>query len=231
MQLLILIISLLAVSMTVQASNSRDAVNSSYPANYYGVDVSQYTSQAGFSCLVGQNLVYAIIRCYMSVGRPDPNCAGSVQNAHNAGMKVVDGYFFPCPTCGSAANQVNQMMSYFNQHQVKITTLWLDIEGSQYWLGNYASNQGWYISLVQACQKVGLKIGIYSSLSQWLAIFGNRGFSYGANYPLWYASYDGEPSFNGFSGFGGWSSPVAKQFSDQGSKCGVGYDINWRPSL
>lgn len=29
-----------------------------------------------------------MIRCYQSVGRPDPNCASNVANAHAAGMQV-----------------------------------------------------------------------------------------------------------------------------------------------
>jgi hypothetical protein len=49
--------------------------------------------------------------------------------------------------------------------------------------------------------------------------------------PIWYAHYDGEPSFNDWQSFGGWSRPTAKQFSDQGHKCSANYDINWKPTL
>lgn len=59
-----------------------------FPVNYYGVDVSQLTSEASFRCLVQNNLLFAVIRCYESVGRPDPNCAASVLNAHRGGVKV-----------------------------------------------------------------------------------------------------------------------------------------------
>jgi len=205
--------------------------SSTWPANYYGVDVSQYTSQSQFQCLVGQNLVYAIIRCYQSVGHPDPNCAASVANAHAAGMQVVDAYFFPCPTCGAASTQVNQMLSYFNANSVSVKRMWLDIEGTQYWLGNAGSNQAWYRTLVDAVNNAGLTAGVYASFYQWQSIFGDAGFVYGNNLPLWYAAYDGEPTFDGFRSFGGWSAPTMKQFSDAGTKCGVSYDINWKPNL
>lgn len=80
-----------------------------------------------------------------------------------------------------------QMLNYFEANRVNITTMWLDIEGTQYWLGNAASNQAWYRSLVDACNSVGLKIGVYSSYYQWQGIFGSTGFAYGNNVPLWYA--------------------------------------------
>jgi len=40
-------------------------------------------------------------------------------------------------------------------------------------------------SLVDACNNNGVSCGVYSSASQWSAIFGSLGYSYGANFPLW----------------------------------------------
>lgn len=57
--------------------------------SFYGVDVSQPTSADAFACLKGQNLRYAVVRCYESLGRPDPNCAQTVRNAHAGGMEQV----------------------------------------------------------------------------------------------------------------------------------------------
>jgi hypothetical protein len=59
-----------------------------WPVNFYGVDVSQPYSVDAYRCLVGQNLLFAVIRCYQSVGRPDPYCASNVANAHAGGMRV-----------------------------------------------------------------------------------------------------------------------------------------------
>lgn len=65
-----------------------------WPVNYYGVDVSQGYSAAAYRCLVGENLLFAIVRCYQSVGRPDPNCASNVANAIAGGMRVCTGQLF-----------------------------------------------------------------------------------------------------------------------------------------
>jgi hypothetical protein len=35
--------------------------------------------------------------------------------------------------------------------------------------------------------------------------------------PLWYAAYDGHPSFANFGSFGGWTHPSMKQFAGQNS--------------
>eukprot|EP00040_Diaphanoeca_grandis_P039070 m.258091 g.258091 ORF g.258091 m.258091 type:complete len:242 (-) comp36094_c0_seq1:267-992(-) len=217
--------------VAVEVNQGKLSVNESYPANYYGVDVSEPYGSAAFSCLHAANLRFAIVRCYESVGRVDPNCAGTVNNAHAGGMERVDAYMFPCPKCGNAAGQVGSLYNYFVANKVRVETVWLDIEGSQYWLGNAASNQAFYTDLVDACEKIGLKIGVYSSLNNWETIFGSRSFSKGSNHPLWYAHYDGVPEFSDFSSFGGWGSPTFKQFSDAGSKCGVSYDISWGPGM
>jgi hypothetical protein len=121
------------------------------------------------------------------------------------------------------------LLSYWTANHVDVKRLWLDIEGTQYWMGQ-AANQQFYRELVDACNGFQLVTGVYTSASQWNAIFG-ASFSYGANLPLWYPHYDGNPAFSDFAAFGGWHTPTIKQFSDQGSKCGVSYDINWAPSL
>jgi hypothetical protein len=54
----------------------------------------------------------------------------------------------------------------------------------------------------------GLKIGVYTSDSQWVPIMGS--YSGGSEFPLWYAHYDGIPDFDDFSPFNGWKHPARK---------------------
>jgi hypothetical protein len=66
----------------------------------------------------------------------------------------------------------------------------------------------------------------------WSSIMGD-GCTVGASagLPLWYADYDYQPNFNGFSGFGGWSRPAMKQYWDSvGINCGINADADWYPS-
>eukprot|EP00026_Physarum_polycephalum_P017640 Phypoly_transcript_18933.p1 GENE.Phypoly_transcript_18933~~Phypoly_transcript_18933.p1 ORF type:complete len:235 (+),score=54.12 Phypoly_transcript_18933:25-705(+) len=162
----------------------------------------------------------------MSVGSVDPNCASSVANAWAGGMSNVAIYFFPCPTCGDAAGQVNTMNSYISQNQVKYTTMWWDIEGTQYWT-DVNDNVAFFQELVSTAQGLGMNLGVYTSASQWLPIMGSS--TAGSSMPLWYAHYDNNPSFSDFSPFGGWSSPVMKQYNGDQTVCGAGVDLNWTP--
>ncbi len=55
------------------------------------------------------------------------------------------------------------------------------------------------------------------------------GCTVGGDHALWYAHYDGNPSFSDFSPFGGWSSPAMKQYTGTSTVCGFGVDDNWYP--
>ena len=103
----------LALGQTeVNKSSLVVSTNMSYPTNYYGVDVSQSYGTSTFQCLKDQNLHFAIIRCYQSIGSVDPACAGSAAAANAAGLDV-HAYMFPCPKCGNPAGQVATLLQYW----------------------------------------------------------------------------------------------------------------------
>lgn len=83
---------------------------------FYGVDVSQRTYSSNFNCMVNNGFGFAIIRVYQSFGQPDPNGPASINDAWNGGMSYVDGYIFPCYSCGNAAQQVcpHSLLSNFS---------------------------------------------------------------------------------------------------------------------
>ena len=109
--------------------------------------------------------------------------------------------------------------------------IWLDIEGSSTWTGSISSNKAWYEALVDACisesKSYGYHCGVYSSASQWSAIFGSTSYCYGNGLRLWYAHYDNNPSFSDYSEFGCWKSPVLKQYEGTTTLCSQGVDMNW----
>lgn len=72
-----------------------------------GVDVSQRTYVSNFQCLLGYGYNFAVVRVYQSNGHPDSNGPATISDAWSAGMKHVDGYIFPCYSCGNPAQQVN----------------------------------------------------------------------------------------------------------------------------
>jgi GH25 family lysozyme M1 (1,4-beta-N-acetylmuramidase) len=202
----------------------------------YGLDVSTSQSSSTTSCFVSSGYgAFIIPRGYKSTGSVDTAVCTTIKNAANSGVKVRDAYMFPCPTCSkSAATQMSELVSYLNANCGKPTwsgRIWLDIEGSQYWTGSTSANQAWYKELKNSCATYGVSCGVYSSASQWSAIFGSNSFCYGSELPLWYAHYDNNPSFSDFSTFGCWTSPHAKQYAGDVTLCSAGVDKSYSPSF
>lgn len=72
-----------------------------------GVDVSQRTYASSFSCIRDYGYNFAIVRVYQSNGQCDPNGPYTINDAWAGGMAHVDGYIFPCYSCGNPAKQVS----------------------------------------------------------------------------------------------------------------------------
>eukprot|EP00049_Salpingoeca_infusionum_P017566 m.353485 g.353485 ORF g.353485 m.353485 type:complete len:243 (+) comp16772_c0_seq1:62-790(+) len=200
-----------------------------------GVDVSTAVGVSSWECIHGEGHSFAIVRCYQSNGRPDPNCPQTVKNAWSGGMAHVDVYLFPDPTAGNPQGQVSSAINALAAAGISPSKpapntfgmLWLDIEGPQYWTSSQSENQAFFQGLVSQAKAMGIRLGVYTSASQWNPIMGS--YTGGSSFPLWYAHYDGNPSFSDFEPFGGWSAPSIKQYQGTTSMCSAGVDLSWYP--
>lgn len=210
-----------------------------------GVDLSQATSLSSLQCVHNYGYDFVIARVYLSTGKPDSNGPSNINNAWSAGMSHVDGYIFPCYSCGNPAKQMDDTIDYLASHSMylngtkehlaatngtalgaKIGMLWLDVEGTQYWSSSASSNINFLQGMVDEGKKRGVSLGVYTSSSQWSPIMG--GTSQFSNLPLWYAHWDFtfSPCTSDFKSFGGWSKPAMKQYAGDQSFCSAGYDKN-----
>lgn len=81
---------------------------------------------------------------------------------------------------------------------------------------------------MNAVKAKGKNPGIYASLYMWESILGSKGAcTKVGSQPLWYAHYDGNPSFSDFTPFGGWTKPTAKQYKGDTTLCGASVDLNY----
>jgi len=188
--------------------------------------VSSPTSQGAFSCLRSNGFDFAIVRGYESVGASDPNSPASVANAWAAGLAHVDVYFFPALHHIGAAASVQQFHTFAQSHRMRFGMIWFDIEGSEYWSSNCATNVDYLATLIATANSLGYHSGIYASSAQWPIMCNTDRF---AGLPLWWAHYEGGPTFGDFTPFGGWRKPAIKQFAGSTSLCGAGIDKNWYP--
>eukprot|EP01127_Copromyxa_protea_P024817 TRINITY_DN9_c0_g1_i2.p1 TRINITY_DN9_c0_g1~~TRINITY_DN9_c0_g1_i2.p1 ORF type:complete len:216 (-),score=36.52 TRINITY_DN9_c0_g1_i2:64-711(-) len=199
-------------------------------ADVYGVDVSSSVSQSAWSCLKSQHGVqFAVARAFTSVGTFDHACVDTVKNARAAGLSPVDVYFFPAFHHIGANASVDTFHKGMVNGNVQADKVWLDIEGSDYWGSDHATNVRYIVDLYYRLVQHGYKVGVYTSNSQWSPITGNAKVL--GNLPLWYAHYENtpQPNFNDWKPFGAWSSPSIKQYRGTHTECGVGIDSNWHP--
>ena len=199
------------------------------------MDISQPLSTSVANCLVSQGFGKFIApRGYESIGQVDTAVCPSLQCAANAGFKVRDVYLFPSPKSSkSARTQMTELVNYVSSNCKSAWSgrVWLDIEGAQYWLGTSSLNRQFFEQLYDSCAALGVSCGVYSSASQWSAIFGSTSYCHGSTAPLWYAHYDGNPSFSDYSTFGCFARPWAKQFKGDVTVCGMGVDENYVPNV
>ena len=199
-----------------------------------GFDLSTLLTASAASCLRSSGYSYVVPRGYRSTGEVDQNVCSSLINAYSGGIKVRDAYFFPQPTSNKSADtQMSEFVTFVSANCKAQWSgrLWLDIEGTQYWLSSTSANQKFYKSLVDACKSQVGNCGIYCSQSQWSALFGSS-YVYGNDLPVWYAHYDGVASFSDWPThtFGGWTTPYAKQYAG-GTVCNTSTDWNYSPNF
>ncbi|CAF0927709.1 unnamed protein product [Didymodactylos carnosus] len=190
-----------------------------------GIDVSQSVTQAQFECLKNAGYEFVITRVHQSTGKVDPNGARTIKNAKAAGFRYVDGYIFPCFSCGNPAKQVSDTIDNLNSNGAEYGMIWLDIESGANWSSIAQDNIDFIQQMIDELKRLKVNFGIYAQKSQWTHITGNT-VVFG-DPPLWYPHYDNVESFSGFQAFGGWTKPAIKQYQGDVSECGVGIDRNF----
>jgi len=204
-----------------------------------GIDISLFQCEDGvssdeWSCLANSlgGHAFAVIQVWNGGYQLDSSTADCVAGALAAGFAHVDVYVFMCPECGGngdAGSVINTINSYLKGNNVGFGMLWFDVEQCDGCWADPATNANYLMAGVQTAQGLGLTVGMYSSEYEWSATVGDSmAFD---NLPLWYAHYDGDPSFDDSWAyqFGGWSSPAIKQYDGTSVLCGVSVDSDWYP--
>jgi len=195
-----------------------------------GVDVAGYIPLAAAKCMHSAGYRFAIVRCYQSLCKPDPNCPATVKNFLAAGFAHVDIYYFANVHCGNAAGCFNSMMSSMSS-----TTgwgmVWFDVEIQQdYWSTSTSTNVQYLQALMNAANAHGTHWGVYSQGWQWDAITGSCSTPGSSGHSMWYAHYDGEQNYDDWKSFAGWAHPAIKQFAGDATVCSEDVDENWYPN-
>lgn len=191
------------------------AVRSGAPT--YGVDISLWSgpiTDTELDCLWDEGVRHVI------AGTQNPRITRQqLDAALEAGM-TVDAYVY-LHWDEDMEVQVRESVALASEYPVG--RLWLDVEQEPGEL-EVEDLERLIETAADACGS--FPCGIYTGKWFWDAYM--EGSEVGADLPLWYAVYDGEPSMDTWSAqqFGGWDEPWGKQFMGDGTLCGVGLDEN-----
>jgi len=201
----------------------------------YGVDMSQdecgNTALSDWTCIQQNGIDFAIVEAWDGGYDVNQNINSCVSNAWQAGMAHVDIYVFLCPNCGGnnpPDQALSTLVNDLQSQNVQFGMIWIDVEQCSGCWNDEASNCQFVQDTVSAAENLGLNAGIYSSDGEWGQTVGTDCTAL-SDYPLWYAHYDGDASFDDTWAyeFGGWTKPAIKQYQDTGP-C-VNVDSDWYP--
>jgi GH25 family lysozyme M1 (1,4-beta-N-acetylmuramidase) len=172
---------------------------------------------------------FAIIQGFTEYGFTNNNAIQNLDSAKRLGLRT-DVYLNIC-----RGKDANTQITTFAKDvpQSLYNTIWVAIEknlspGCNWETYTAQSNCQYVQQLIAAAVNTGKKVGIYSSLIDWISIFRDKGACYQfGNYPLWYLSNDGVKSFSGFQPFGGWTTPSLKTYASRASTCGTYVNLNY----
>eukprot|EP00744_Colponema_vietnamica_P006916 GILI01009994.1.p1 GENE.GILI01009994.1~~GILI01009994.1.p1 ORF type:complete len:219 (+),score=60.52 GILI01009994.1:46-702(+) len=196
-----------------------------------GGDVSELYGSDTYSCCANNGWSFVIVRSYCSYGAVDSNAPGNLAAAQAGGITYTDIYHFPCYGGVDPSQQISDDFNAVGQGNFGM--MWIDIEtnpsGGCGWSGSASDNCDFLSTMLSEGQSLGINMGVYSSAYMWSSIMGGCTAGSDAGAALWYAHYDGNPSFDDFGGFGGWSTPSIKQYGDSVGICGINADADWYP--
>jgi hypothetical protein len=117
-------------------------------------------------------------------------------------------------------------------YNVTYHKLWLYIAyGSAIWYEDPAQNIQYVVSATTSAMAHGLSFGgYYSSLFDWISIFGDYWDPSLSHHSVWYESDDGVMDFNDWDAkhFGEWINPAKKTYK-WAPACGKYYPFTWEP--
>eukprot|EP01116_Phalansterium_solitarium_P010459 TRINITY_DN2524_c0_g1_i1.p1 TRINITY_DN2524_c0_g1~~TRINITY_DN2524_c0_g1_i1.p1 ORF type:complete len:261 (-),score=86.33 TRINITY_DN2524_c0_g1_i1:64-846(-) len=195
-------------------------------------DICQSMAPSDWPCIVNQGYTFAIIQGWSGGYGYNSGLSDCVANAWAAGMAHVDVYVFFCPNCDGCSDPAGTIQTMVNNmagQNIKYGMLWFDTEQCDGCWNDAGSNAAYIHTGVNQAVSMGVTVGMYSSPYEWgQTVGGDTSFT---AYPLWYANYDGDQSFDDWSSdpFGGWSSPAMHQFAGDASVCGIDVDLTWYP--
>ncbi|CEF67772.1 Glycoside hydrolase, superfamily domain-containing protein [Strongyloides ratti] len=194
----------------------------------YAVDVLGSLTTSQFSCIKssGYSAVFTQIYSASNGGTVDTNGCQSVINAYQVGLGT-EVYINPSPQSSKQSYmQFDEAYQQLKNANINVRTIWLKVTNPVLWYQNPSNNINFIQGMITRARSYGVTLGIFTSWYDWYQITASTTTFQQYNLPLWYwntlgfgPSAEGSANFNDFRTFGGWSSPMAKEYALNESCC------------
>ncbi|KHJ80973.1 hypothetical protein OESDEN_19346 [Oesophagostomum dentatum] len=132
----------------------------------------------------------------------------------------------PLPTSTkTGAQQFDEMYGGLKNANINVRSVWIQVTSPINWYTSSTTNINFLNSILSRASQYGLSIGIYTSVYDWNQITGGATIN---NAMLWYWNVYGSgtanespATYDDFRAFGGWTTPMVKQFAQVETVCGV----------
>jgi hypothetical protein len=168
-------------------------------------------------CFTNNGYGELLFRGLMKNGVPDPNAKQNLIVATDIDCTV---YLQPCFKCGNPRKQIQDTCEAIDGTGF-VYRPYIVVEDPQDWSSDTAANRAF---LEEIADEVVKQRNCFdnqrfrSTKFDWEKILGQDYIKWASKY-LWYVSTDKKPDFNDFKPFGGWRSPLIKQYDQTEHVC------------
>ena len=158
-----------------------------------------------------------LFRGLMKSGLPDPNAKENLVIATDIDCTV---YLSPCFTCGNARKQIQDTCTAIDGTGF-VYRPYIAVEDPQDWSTDTAANRAFLEEITDEVlnqRNCFDNLRFRSTKFEWEKILGADYSKYSSKY-LWYVSSDKKQDFSDFKTFGGWRTPLVKQYDQSKRVC------------
>ena len=176
-----------------------------------------HTLMSDPNCMKNKFLRMAF-RGYLEIGKVDPNLVKNLEAAKTAGI-ISMVYMNPCFYCGKPGTQAEELAAVLKGFTVP--HVWVSVAGT--WSVDKEKNRLFLHELVGILTRLGQKPGVFTFAPTFERNMGKDCTEF-SSLPLWYIRWNSNPDASDFVPFGGWKTPLAKQYDTDDYDCSMDFD-------
>ncbi len=189
-----------------------------------GIDTADSFNDTDIDCLVANNISNKLYwRGYKSTGVIDKVGVANLALAVSRGITTTSVYMNPNPS-GDAAKEADEICSYLSEQITSYSfRIIVRLTRGDRWSSDISKNRAFVLNLTKAISddRRCYGVGFYTSKLEFESLFGGDFTALKGRFLMIYINRDNDPVLHNFRSFGGWTSPLTKEYTEDTHKfCG-----------